>query len=78
MRWFLMVLVLALCVSASSTILFQDSFERADGDVGNGWTAIGPANATIQSGAMRLESSNSMGIYRNFTALTSGIAIVQF
>ena len=78
MRWFIMLLVLALTVSANSTILFQDSFERPDGPVGNDWTNIGPANSSIVGGVMRLESSNGIGVYRDFPAMSTGVVNVQF
>lgn len=61
-----------------STVLFHDTFERPDGSVGNGWTAIGPADVSIQGGMMRISATGGMGIYRDFPSQSAGTCGVRF
>ncbi|MCD4650255.1 MAG: hypothetical protein K8S56_00490 [Candidatus Cloacimonetes bacterium] len=79
MSLLLLMFLLLTAVNLAGEILFFDDFDRADGVVGNGWNDVGTGvNYTIQSGAMRIESSNGMGVYRDFTSITSGEVIIRF
>ncbi|NTW89628.1 MAG: hypothetical protein HGB37_01810 [Candidatus Moranbacteria bacterium] len=51
--------------SASAATLWEDTFDRADGAVGNGWVGTGDTTAEISSNALHRTSSDGYTIYYN-------------
>ena len=79
LKWFIITaLFLVVYIPLTSTVLFHDDFNRSNGNVGNSWTNIGPATTSIQDGELSIQANGGMGIYRDFTAISSGTVIVQF
>ncbi|MDP8231521.1 MAG: LamG-like jellyroll fold domain-containing protein, partial [Candidatus Zophobacter franzmannii] len=81
MKQGIVLIFLILTLSLSASVLFYDDFERADGDVANGWQFNTPphlTNSLINTGVYNINLPATGNTYHSFTEQTNGTVFVEY